>query len=181
MKRAFCFRVLIIFASSAIPFRLAQARRNRRSPTLPPGPVSIRPAGSIRIWNLPIRARHRRPLSMQSGTGIDIPPNQDACVNQRQEGKEIGSASVTRCVAWSVFVELHACLCGAFWPPAIVPGDRHRIPTRFSDHAAVNGIAAPVNAGVLLEGFGFVGSHCCPSRRDKLRRDAIANRGRHEA
>jgi hypothetical protein len=35
----------------------------------------------------------------------------------------------------------------------VVPGDRNRIPTCFGDNAAVSGIALPVNAGVLFEGF----------------------------
>jgi hypothetical protein len=43
----------------------------------------------------------------------------------------------------------------------IVPGDRNRIPTRFGDNATIGGIAPPINAGVLLEGLGFVDCHCC--------------------
>jgi hypothetical protein len=42
--------------------------------------------------------------------------------------------------------------------PAIVPGDCHCVPTRFSDLAAVSGIALPANAGALLEVSGFGGS-----------------------
>jgi hypothetical protein len=35
----------------------------------------------------------------------------------------------------------------------VVPSDRNRIPSRFGDNAAVSGIALPVNAGILFEGF----------------------------
>jgi hypothetical protein len=40
----------------------------------------------------------------------------------------------------------------------IVPGDRNRIPTRFSDSAAISGIASPINTVTLLEAFLPTGS-----------------------
>jgi hypothetical protein len=45
----------------------------------------------------------------------------------------------------------------------IVPGDRDRVPTRFSDLAAVGVIASPANAVSLLEISRFGGGHFPPS------------------
>ncbi len=45
----------------------------------------------------------------------------------------------------------------------IVPGDRNRIPTRFSDSAAISGIASPINTAAFLEAFRFGDCHCCGS------------------
>src|ERR1039458_9383812 len=44
----------------------------------------------------------------------------------------------------------------------IVPGDRDRIPTRFSDNAAVSAIALPANAITVLEALRFGGGHVAP-------------------
>jgi hypothetical protein len=41
----------------------------------------------------------------------------------------------------------------------IVPGNRDRVLTRFGNHAAVSGVASPINAVTLLEAFGFFDGH----------------------
>ena len=77
---------------------------------------------------------------------------------ERRSG--VGSVGVTRCAALSVFVNFaHVSVVYAGHLP-IFPGDRDCVPTRFGNSAAVSGITLPVNAGVLLEGFGFVERHC---------------------
>src|SRR5271155_246813 len=50
----------------------------------------------------------------------------------------------------------------------IVPGDRDRIPARFSDNAAIIGVALPINAGAFLEVLGFGDCHgTLPVARDR--------------
>jgi hypothetical protein len=44
----------------------------------------------------------------------------------------------------------------------IVPGDRDRVPTLFSDNATIGGIAFPVNAVALLEVLGLGGVQVAP-------------------
>ena len=41
----------------------------------------------------------------------------------------------------------------------VVPSNRDGIPIRFSDRAAVSGIASPANEASLFEVSGFGGSH----------------------
>ena len=41
----------------------------------------------------------------------------------------------------------------------IIPGDRHRVPARSRDLAAIGGIASPVNTAALLEVFRFGDCH----------------------